>query len=214
MRSDRLLRGMHKVFSHDLPNQMVVLQSLLQFLDQDEYAHLSVEGREYLRRLQHATGRASEMVRFLKEMGRLNAFASKSETFALSLLGRELQGELQRRYPALKFEFEWRWKVPTIVGDTRVYLQAILELCSGLMLGQGKACRVSASCEQQGDAVELTFHLDEMSEAAALRWHPQTVDQRMEIILAREWLALCSAGVAVTFPADGRVCFSIVGPNR
>ena len=58
--SDHLLRAMHKVFSHDLPNQMVVLQSLLHLLDQEESARLSDKGREYVRRLLNATKRGGE----------------------------------------------------------------------------------------------------------------------------------------------------------
>src|SRR6266542_384953 len=53
-KAERLLRSMHKVFSHDLPNQMVVLQSLLQLLRQEEAQNLTDDGREYVRRLQNA----------------------------------------------------------------------------------------------------------------------------------------------------------------
>ena len=211
MRSDQLLRDMHKVVSHDLPNQMVVLQSLLQMLDLEESAQLSDDGREYVRRLLNATGRASDMVRFLKEMGRLNTFTCRTETIPLIALARELQGELQRLYAERHFEFDWKWHVPTIVGDTRVYLQAILELFAGLLHLHTKTCRVSAQCDPCGDALELAFHLDEKVRPVA---NIQVLEQRMEIILARAWLALCGAGVEVTLPASGGTRFSIVVPNR
>ena len=60
MPSDRLLRGMQKVCSHDLPNQIVVLQSLLQMLQLEEADRLSPDGRDYVRRLQKVTRRTAE----------------------------------------------------------------------------------------------------------------------------------------------------------
>src|ERR1700722_1352605 len=118
-RSDRLLRGMHRVFSHDLPNQMVALQSLLQLLSADEAGHLTKEGQEYVRRLHSATLRACEQVRFLKEMGRINACAARAETIALATLARELQGELQQKHPHTAFTFDWHWDAPSVIGDVR-----------------------------------------------------------------------------------------------
>ncbi|MBI3821113.1 MAG: hypothetical protein HY289_00360 [Planctomycetes bacterium] len=213
MRSDQLLRAMHKVFSHDLPNQMVVLQSLLQLLDQDEAARLSGDGREYLRRLLNATRRASDMVRFLKEMGRLNSFTPRSETIALDALARELQGELHRLYPGRTFEFDGQWRVPALVGDARVFLSALLELFAGLLAPQGKWCHVAAGSERAGDGVALTFRLDEKSGAPRPVGFLQMIEQRMEIVLAGEWLRLCDAHLELTLPADGATRFTIAVPG-
>lgn len=207
MRADRLLRGMQKVFGHDLPNQMVVLQCLLQLLNDEESPRLSADGREYVRRLLNATKRASDMVRFLKEMARAQAFTARSESIALAVLARELQGELQRLHPATRFEFDWRWGCPTILGDPRVYLQAILELIAGFLIPDRKACRLSATSELQGAAVEMAFQLDGIC-------GPLPAEQRMEVVLAREWLALCGAGVDLIPLPAGVVRFSIVVPNR
>jgi light-regulated signal transduction histidine kinase (bacteriophytochrome) len=212
--SDQILGAMHKVFSHDLPNQMVVLQSLLQLLDQEESALLSDKGREYVGRLLHATKRGSDMVRFLKEMSQLNARVIRSETISLSALARELQGELRRLHPARQFEFAWQWNVPAIVGDPRLLLQAMLELFAGFLHPEGETCRVSARSERYGEAIELAFHVEETAPTALPRANPQTLEQRMEIILAREWLALSSAGVELAQPEGGVVHFSIVVPNR
>jgi light-regulated signal transduction histidine kinase (bacteriophytochrome) len=212
MRSDQLLRGMHKVVSHDLPNQMVVLQSLLHFLN-EESAQLSDDGREYVRRLVNATRRANDMVRFLKEMARLKKFACQSETITLATFGRELQGELQRLHPEHSFEFDWHWDVPAIVGDPRVYLHAVLELCAGLLSPHAKTCRLSANSARRGPAIKLTFHLEEMSGASPIPYDPEIVEQRMELILARQWLALGGAGVEILRPDDAAAAFVIIVPN-
>lgn len=214
MRSDRLLSGMQKVIGHDLPNQMVVLQSLLQLVNEEECNRLSKDGREYVRRLLNATQRASAMVRFLKEMARLNAFNRVSETMALADLARELQGALQQLHPTTVFEFDWQWSVPAILGVSRVYGRAMLELCTGFINPQGGQCRLSARSKHVGDAVELKFLLAQMHDAGPVRGTTQTLDERMEVILAREWLALGGASLEVTLPSRGETNFSIIVPHR
>ena len=215
MRSDQLLRDMQKVVNHDLPNQLVVLQSLLQLLDSEESAHLGANGREYVRRLKHAAERAGDMVRFLKEIGRINTFKSIAEKVPLADLARELQGELQRLYPDTRFDFVWNWKTPAIVGDTRVFLQAMLELFAAFLAPSAQTSRVSAQSETLGDAIELAF-LIEQTPADGQRSSPQGIEQRMEFILAREWLALCGSGAEVVEVglSEGQTRFSIVVPDR
>jgi hypothetical protein len=221
MNSGRLLRGMHKVYSHDLPNQMVALQCLLQLLQAEEAEHLGVEGQEYVRRLQNVTQRACEQVRFLKEMGRINTCSAKSETISLSALARELQGELQQKHPHKQFVFEWQWQAPAITGDARTFLLALSELCAGFLPTLGKRCRLSARSERRGAAIEVVFDAAEVPgpknmDPTALppRWSMHNLKQRMEVTLAREWLALSEAELEVTLPSVGSARFSIVIPNR
>jgi hypothetical protein len=200
---DRLLKQMHQVCSHDLPNQMVVLQSLLTLLSIEESANLGDEGREFVRRLQSATRHASGMVRFLKEM-------------AMAQLARELQGGLQHLYPERQFAFAWDWRVPAIVGDARLYVQAILELFAGLSHGNGKQCRLSASAREHADMIDLAFHIEERlsPDGAAASAKPRALEERMPIILAREWLALCGAGIEVLSAEGAEARFSLIVPNR
>src|SRR6266446_5901695 len=78
-RAERLLAAMHKVFSHDLPNQLVVVQSLLSLLQLEDEANLSQDGKEHLARLRGAAGRAGLLVDFLKEMARLSRLRENRE---------------------------------------------------------------------------------------------------------------------------------------
>ena len=212
----RLLKQMHQVCNHDLPNQMVVLQSLLKLLSFEESANLGEEGREYVRRMQNATRQASGMVRFLKEMGKMGTRVARMEPVPLSQLGRELQGGLRHLYPERRFNFEWDWRVPTIVGDANLYVQAILELCGGLSHADAEQCRLSASAKEHADLIELAFHIEETlgPNRVAAPPRPQALQERMEIVLAREWLALCGAGVEVLSVEDGEARFLLIVPNR
>lgn len=214
-RAAALLRDMHKVIRHDLPNQMVALQSLLQLLSQEELARLSPDGQEYVGRLQHAARRASDLVRFLKEMERVVHYPARFEPIGLAALARELQGEVQRLHPQQEFTFEWQWDVPTMVGDARVLLQAIPELCGGLLSPRTQRCAVLARSQSADHGTRLLFHLVQ-SGAALVRGTPiaKPWAERPEFILARAWLALSGADVEVTLENPEESSFVIVVPNR
>lgn len=220
MQTDRLLQNMHKVLSHDLPNQMVALQSLLQLLRTEEAARLTNEGREYVRRLHSATQRASEMVRFLKEMERIRSTTAMPAPMSLENLGRELQGELQQKHPQIAIAYEWQWTSPSVIADPPSFVRALVEICSGFLKGRLGQYRLSASADRAPTATRLTFFLEEGAtvpiDAATptpMRWTSHSIEQSTEMILAREWLALSRALVEVVLPGGGGVCFHITVPD-
>jgi hypothetical protein len=178
-------------------------------LSADEAGRFTKDGQEYIRRLHSATLRACEQVRFLKEMGRVNSCTVKVETVALATLARELQGELQQRHPHTEFSFQWHGETPSITGDVRTLRLALSELFGALMGPDAKRCQVSAFAQSLADKIELTFQLAERQAA----WTEQALEQRMELVLAREWLALSAARLEVTLPADGTARFLISIPS-
>ena len=103
-RADRLLRKMHPVFSHDLPNQVVALQSLLQMLEMEEADRLGAEGRECVGRLKRVAGRVQGLARFLKDLGRLNSYQRRTESVVLAALVREVKVGLQAQCPEAAVE--------------------------------------------------------------------------------------------------------------
>jgi light-regulated signal transduction histidine kinase (bacteriophytochrome) len=212
MRSDRLLRGMHKVCSHDLPNQIVVLQSLLQMLQLEEADRLSPDGQEYVRRLQNVTQRTTQMARFLKEMNKLAAYVGTPEELSLDVLTREIQAALKQQHPRLQFTFDWQWSVPAMLGDYRTMLQALIEILAWSAGRQAASCTVRGSSAENENQTSLHFTLATGSAGAD---NPQAdPEQRMEIILARELLAVSQATLEVSsHDADGNQ-FTILVPNR
>lgn len=204
-RAARLLRGMHKVFSHDLPNQMVVLQSLLQLLQMEESERLSADGREYVERLGSAARKTAGMVRFLKEMGRLHSYQPQFEEVPLVALARELRAELNQLYPGRTLEYTWDWKLPGVRLDYRPFLQAVLELLQlRVEAAGGAACQVLGMARDQPPWVVLDFRVQPVPARANL-------DQRLEIVLAREWLASGGAELILNPEEAGR--FSILVPR-
>jgi light-regulated signal transduction histidine kinase (bacteriophytochrome) len=208
---EEVLRGMHKALAHDLPNQIVALQGLLQLLDQDESAALSPDGREFLMRLHGAARRTGALARFLKEMAQVPALTCKTATIVLDRFALEVQGELQRLHPDRQLDFRWNWHVPEVVGDARILVRAVTELFVGLLSSEGQACRIDGSSQASGTVIRLEFQMTVPETSAALR-PIETFEQRMEIILARAWLSCCGASVEFTLPIAGAPRFCITLP--
>lgn len=221
MRSDTLMRGMHQVCNHDLPNQIVALQSLLQMLQLEEFTRLSRDGQEYVQRLQKVTQRTSAMARFLKEMGKLQGYIGKPEELSFPVLAREIQGALKQQFPHKPFSFDWRWNIPSVVADYRTFVQALNEILTCLASRFEGPCRLSATTEESDNHAAIHFALetspgshDNDSYMVALRAGPSSFDQRMEIILARAWLAVSEATLVLTLQENQTSRFSILVPNQ
>jgi light-regulated signal transduction histidine kinase (bacteriophytochrome) len=219
MQSDRLLHGLHKVCSHDLPNQLVALQSLLQMLQHEEADRLSTDGQEYLRRLQNVAQRTNAIARFLKEMEKLHRYVSKPEEISLSLLGREIQAALKQQFPHNEFLFDWQWSIPAIVADYRTFIAALAEVLICAVGPQTQPCRLRASSQERGNQVavhfvmETTAALTDNGPHFSARGAVVPLDQRLEIILAREWLAVSASSLELTVQgATTRFC--ILVPTR
>jgi light-regulated signal transduction histidine kinase (bacteriophytochrome) len=213
----RLAEHLQRIHNHDLPNEMVALQSLLQLLSIEESKNLSGEGQEYLRRLQNAARRASNLVRLLKEMGRLNSYNCAAETFDLANLARELQGELQRIWPDKTLTFEWHWSAPTVFGDPRVVLNAILEACKVLLASSAQECLVQASSRRHEDVTEIEFRIQNRSGIHEVREGDTAPSQNvepLELVVAREWLAVCDAELSVLHRDATGAAFRIAAPSK
>jgi signal transduction histidine kinase len=207
-RAARLLHGMHKVFSHDLPNQMVVLQSLLQLLQMEELDGLSPDGREYVERLSSAARKAGAMVRFLKDMARLSQYQPRLETISLTALARELGAELNQLCPVQSIEYVWNWDVTETRLDYQTFYQAVLSLLQERLEAAGVTrCLVQGSSALTEGGIQLEFRVLPPS---AL--HGRAVAaQRPESVLARELLA--AGGAELTLDSTDSERFTILVPG-
>jgi light-regulated signal transduction histidine kinase (bacteriophytochrome) len=221
MRSDRILANMRNLIQHDLPNQLVAVQGLLQLLMTDEAVRLSDDGREYVRRMRNATKVASEMVRYLKQMEQLHAYVPRREEICLSTLTRELQGELRRLHPEKRFVFEWDWKEAKIIGDSHTFLSALIQLINSFDSEPGTLCRIRAISERQTNATELAFQVDSFEgplDGVAVPlprcWNQHALDLSSGIALGRELLRLSNAELDLVAPMRGPIAFRIMVTKR
>jgi hypothetical protein len=196
-RADRLLGKMHRILGHDLPNQIVALQSMLQLLDL-ESKRLGDDGRECLSRMHRVARKAGGMIRFLKEISRLSTAPRRLEPVALTSIVRELRTELRQQLPSARFDCDLAGDGVAITSDPRRLVLAIVEIvrylqerlpsCPGKLELHGRP--VSDGFELTG---ELTWADGEARPAQAGRPEAGRPEQSLEIMLAEELLSVWGA---------------------
>lgn len=192
-RADRLLTKMHRVLSHDLPNQIVALQSLLQLLELEEAARLGDEGRECVQRLHRVARKAAGQVRFLKEMGRLGTSRPCVGSVTMAPLLREVASELHLQMPAIAVSCRLVSDSGPFVADPRRLVLAVVEIARFLLERFPPvpcSLRVGSNATADGIEVRVTLHLDDGTTAAVMPARP-TPKETLEVVLAEEMLASC-----------------------
>jgi hypothetical protein len=228
-RADRLLAKMHRVLTHDLPNQIVAVQSLLQLLEVEEASRLGDEGRECVGRLHRVARKANGMVRFLKEMGRLNTYQCRVEEISAAALLRELKAEVQQQLPKAPVEFQLATEVKTVTVDPRRLVLAVVEILRCLLERfAGSQVLVQLRGQRCPQGIELCGVLTGISraarsayatDAAAIaarteRARPERArpEQSLEIMLAEEMLAIWGAHLMEVREDADHSHFTVVVP--
>jgi light-regulated signal transduction histidine kinase (bacteriophytochrome) len=193
-RAARLLRKMHPVFSHDLPNQLVAMQGLLQLLKQEEALPAGSVARDQLDRLERVAHRTAGMVHFLKEMGRLGSYETHIEEVSLLSLLREVKVDLQQQAPQTTFEFALG-QATSLSADSRLLRLALVEIVRCLVERTGWE---RASIHVTATGVSLDGAVKCLAPLAAGRRQSsaEPIARRLEIVLAQELLAVWGAELA------------------
>lgn len=132
-RLERLLQAMRPIYRHDLPNQLVIIQGLIQLLEMDEKDRLSEQGRDYLTRLSRVSRKALDMSRFLKEMTRLMTIDERASPIELPRFMEEVRAEARLLWPEVRFELSSDFEVDTVVGWPRLLNLALGEITRGVI---------------------------------------------------------------------------------
>src|SRR5262249_2340538 len=117
--------------SHDLPNQILSLQSLINLMEMDEAERLDPAGREYLLRLRTVADKMAGMADFLRTMVRLMRHVSKPHEIVLADLFRELQAEA-RSCSATAIAWDLAAVKGTICADRDLVYPSVSELIRAL----------------------------------------------------------------------------------
>jgi hypothetical protein len=121
----RLLAASRRGLNHDLTNQLVALQGLLQLLEQDEADHLGPAGKDYIRRLV-SVGRATQaLARTLRDLARLGGELPVDEIVALPELVEEAVAALNPT-PACIYS----WDAPRTYAPRPLLQQAVTQALS------------------------------------------------------------------------------------
>lgn len=214
--AERLLAAMHSVFSHDLPNQLVIIQGLANLLELEEKQSLSPQAQEFMTRLAGAAKRASGMVQFLKQMARLHRVQEPLERIQLAPLFREIRAELTQLFPGRTFVFDTQWHAPAVRAGGRALHQAMLEVVRHGI----EACADSMPClclrsQHLGADVELDLEVIAGGGADVprppARMDKPSLENCLELRLARA--ALASWGGMLELPPGPNFLVRMLMPS-
>jgi hypothetical protein len=211
-RWQRLLVACRKGLNHDLTNQLVAFQGLLQLLAQDEADHLSLAGQDYVRRLLGVAQRTQALARVLRDLSRLGDGPPRSEVLALPELAEEVVAALPA--PA---DCSFLWDAPRAFAPRELVKQALAQALP-LAAEAGGAGGFVIHSRPAGGAIELSIKTSPAAGASALAASPDpspadlpaTWHDRLECVLLREladtWYGGVTwhrggAGVSLTLPA-------------
>lgn len=188
-RAELLLQSMHGVLSHDLPNQLVVILSLIALLELEEGNRLGREGREQLRRLGLAARKASSQVHFLQEMARLRRHQEPVESLDPKYLLREVQARLTHRFPRLQGIHRTAVDIDRLRACRRSLPHA-LELAAGRGIAPEATGQVEWEWGFRPGTAGPEIHC---RRRAAVHPAPSAVQPEMDLdcLLARELAATC-----------------------
>ena len=204
-RAERLLQALVPVFSHDLPNQLVVVQSLLGLLELEEGDNLSPAVRDFLTRVKGAAKRAANTVQFAKNMAQLARRQEGQVDIPLRSLFEDIQAQLNVLFPRKSITYIISGEVTTVHAGRRLLYGAVVDaLRCGLEWCPGVKAILTLDQVRQGNGLRVEFEVTPPAGspvATAVQEKP-TPANRLDLVLAQEMATLAGCTFEVPF-SDG-----------
>jgi signal transduction histidine kinase len=158
-RAERVLWHLRKALSHDVSNQLVAVQGLLQLLQMEEADRLSADGQDYVRRAATAAQRAQGLLGTLKELARLGGEKlPPSEVISLDGLVRELTADVKADHPTCVLECQLALDAVRVAAPGRLLHQTLFRLLRVLLAAAGPGTRkVALRSHRTPEGVQLTL---------------------------------------------------------
>jgi signal transduction histidine kinase len=190
-RVHRLFSACQRGLNHDLTNQLVALQGLLQLLEMDESERLSTTGKEYLKRLKGVGHRTLHLARTLRDLIRLVGAPARAEIVPLPQVVDDL---LDSMVPPPARKAEWDeprvWAPPERVRHAFALALALLAEAYGThqTFFQFIACQRDGlvECTISPNLAEETGTLLNAAERSLPLPNPEVWHDKLECVLLRE----------------------------
>jgi len=209
------MAAIHPVCSHDLPNQVVALQSLLQLFEWDEADHMTEQGREHFSRLRSIAAKTFAHVQFLREIARLQRHVPERARLTFAQVHDDVRAEIQQRLSESTWQWDVQWNVERLVADRRLVQLGVMQLLRGAC-GAGPATwRIGMHTASKNDGVEWTIAARLQGDATPAASEAALLEQRLALVLAREYLAATDIACRpAEGSAPGATVFSLTLANR
>lgn len=190
--AERRWRAIQKVINHDLPNQFIAVQGLLQLLAVDEAERLSPDGRDILRRLQGTTSRLLEMIHLLKVLGKAEDAADRPAMVTLTDLMSDAVAEARQQFPRSNASMQISPAAERIRAMPRSLHQALVLLLKvAVQSAVNDAAHLVFSADREDGAATIAL---DFAPGAAMSdrqdgptiWSARTFEDRLELLLAHE----------------------------
>lgn len=195
--AERLVAAMHATCSHDLPNQILALQSLINLMEMDAVIPAGAAGHEYLTRLKAVAEKTAGMSDFLKAMLRLARYTPQPRTLAVLELFRELIAEAKSA-----FDMPLAWDVRGLSGnvwaDRSLVYPSLGDLLRALTAGGAKDVAVASAPSFRRMVVVIGVSGLGMPATISI------LEQRCDFLLARERLHVAGVNLKIGPTGDGR----------
>jgi signal transduction histidine kinase len=155
---EQLLAGLRHLSGHELPNQLIAMQGLLQVFQADEADRVTPAGRDLLERASSLARQVHETVHRMAELCRLRYQSEAPDDVSLLELTREAAAEISQLSPQRTITYdlpdrEVRLKIPRLL-----LRRALVQLVKWVL-----------AADPGAHSFRIQFHANDVSEGAELR---------------------------------------------
>jgi light-regulated signal transduction histidine kinase (bacteriophytochrome) len=182
-RAEKLLACFQSALNHDLPNQLIGLQGLLQFLEIDEKGQLGKESGELLRRLDASARRALDTIFMMRDLQRLTSKQVANERVRLAEVAPEVLHDIGPLFPEISVESRLKLEQAEVVVGRQPLQRALVQLGRlALSLARGNHGTVEIGCRARANGAEVWITLEETTPAPGML---KGAERRYEFLVAR-----------------------------
>lgn len=210
-RATRILKTLGKIFQHDLPNQLVVFQGLVQLLELEEQDALTPQAREYIERMKSVSQRAIHLGKYVKEMSHLANSREVPEVIAVPSLAKEMRAHARHTHGDINFDWQGEWADVQIYASRVAVLRCLAELIAlTLVLAPCKAYRIALDSYTPDQTVRLHLALaPHGNPPPPFPTLPRVWESRLEFLFAAELLAGSGGTLQVRVTTTPGVIFDL-----
>jgi hypothetical protein len=187
-RADKLLACFQSALNHDLPNQLVALQGLVQLLDFEQKGTLGSDSKELLQRLEASARRALDTIFVMRDLQRLTSNVLAKEKVRLAELAPDVVRDIRSLFPDFAADSRLSLEQNEVDVVRQALHRALVQLGRlALGLARGSRGTIEIGCRARTGKKEVWIRLEEpVLEGSKTPGPLKGAEKRYEFLVARE----------------------------